>query len=421
MNSTHPLRVIRERLHLSIDGLADKTGLSRRTILRAEQNEPLNPDSVRLLCDYLQMSADDLGLQIRRSSSKPQENFYSSIALSTNERDDMKRREMLQLLSVTSSALMLPLNVDWDRLSRTLITQSLPIDEATLQDCAEINRQYWQTFHTISQKSLMIESVLQHIQRLVKILQNKSLNTIQHQHLCSIIADIAQMAGEICFDANKYADAVQCYTFAATTAKEAKNYDLWACSLVRSSFTCIFEQQYEQALPSLEMARQLTLHGNSIMATKHWIAAVSADAYAGIGNLDACQNALDIAEGVWELKDASNGGWLRFDGTRLAEQRGSCLVKLQRPDLAIPVLKEALVQLPAPIRRRGLVLNDLALASVQNNDIEQAYTYGIEAIEIAQRGSGALKKSLQTLQTKLKPYTSVGSAKKLIKEIQAIH
>jgi hypothetical protein len=57
--------------------------------------------------------------------------------------------------------------------------------------------------------------------------------------------------------------------------------------------------------------------------------------FAGLGELAACQRALDATEGVRELSgDASNGGWLRFDSSRLAEERGACYVQLQYPDLA---------------------------------------------------------------------------------------
>ena len=42
MNST--MRLLREHLNLSIQEVADTTGLSFRTILRAEQGASLNPD-----------------------------------------------------------------------------------------------------------------------------------------------------------------------------------------------------------------------------------------------------------------------------------------------------------------------------------------------------------------------------------------
>ncbi len=62
-NSDHPLRQLRERLNLSIDDMAEVTGVSARTILRAEQGHGLYPGSRRQLCAYLQKSPEELGLQ----------------------------------------------------------------------------------------------------------------------------------------------------------------------------------------------------------------------------------------------------------------------------------------------------------------------------------------------------------------------
>lgn len=68
------------------------------------------------------------------------------------------------------------------------------------------------------------------------------------------------------------------------------------------------------------------------------------------------------AEKVHALDGAHpyNGGWLRFDGSRLAEERGACYLQLGRPDLAEEALTAALAQ-PLSLRRRAAVLSDLAV------------------------------------------------------------
>lgn len=89
---------------------------------------------------------------------------------------------------------------------------------------------------------------------------------------------------------------------------------------------------------------------------------IQGQALAGVGDGDACRRALDRAQGVVELSaSANNGGWLRFDGSRLAEERGACLVELGRTADAqltlMPTLSRSLSE-----RRRGSVHVDLALA-----------------------------------------------------------
>jgi len=245
--------------------------------------------------------------------------------------------------------------------------------------------------------------------------------TAHHQQLCILVGDLSQLLGEICFDANLYADAIQCYTFAAGAAREAKAYDLWACALTRHAFIPIYDKEYHQALPLLDVAGQIALRGDSTLATKYWVAVVNAEAQSGSGNLPACQQALDLAEEVRTLKEGTNGAWLRFDGARLPEERGACFVKLRQPDLAEPALLEALKLQSEPTRRRGMILTDLALVALQRDNVEQACTYGDEIVGIVRQGaSGVLKKGLQTLQGQLKSFKGASVGKRLDQQIQTV-
>lgn len=62
INQDHPLRIARLSRNLSIQDVADATGLGWNTILRAEQGYGLRPSSRRYLCDLFEMSATELGL-----------------------------------------------------------------------------------------------------------------------------------------------------------------------------------------------------------------------------------------------------------------------------------------------------------------------------------------------------------------------
>jgi transcriptional regulator with XRE-family HTH domain len=72
MNST--MRLLREHLNFSIQEVADATGLSFRTILRAEQEASLNPESRRRLCQFYGKTSEELGLVPRgRNGTSPQQ------------------------------------------------------------------------------------------------------------------------------------------------------------------------------------------------------------------------------------------------------------------------------------------------------------------------------------------------------------
>ncbi len=234
-------------------------------------------------------------------------------------------------------------------------------------------------------------------------------------------SDLAQLCGEIFFDASLYTDAAHCYSFAASAAKEALAHDLWACALVRHAFLPIYDRRFQDALPLLHAAEKVAQRGDGTLSTKHWVAMVSAEAYAGSGMLDDCRRALDLTEGVRGVKDGTNSTWLRFDGERILEERGACLVKLGQGDLAAPALQDALRLHPNATRRRGMVLTDLALAAGMRGDVEQACTLGTEVIQIAQQGaSGMLKKGLQVLQTHLSPFATNSDVKDLNAQIRLL-
>jgi hypothetical protein len=177
------------------------------------------------------------------------------------------------------------------------------------------------------------------------------------------MGDLFQLAGEIFLDASQYTSAAHCYTLAAEASKESGAFDLWACALTRHSFIAISEKQYGKALPMLELAERLALVGDASLSTRHWVSSVRAQAHAGLGESTACERALDDAEEVRSLKGSvHNGGWLRFDGSRLPEDRGTCYLQLRRFKQADQELNEALRHAATP-RRRACVMTDLATSA----------------------------------------------------------
>lgn len=97
-----------------------------------------------------------------------------------------------------------------------------------------------------------------------------------------------------------------------------------------------------------------------------------------------------------------SGGWLRFDGARLMEERGSRYVQLGRVELAEQALQEALKQTALAsgqsYRRRAAVLVDLAAVGAKRRDPDQVIVYGNEAVGLARAsGSGYVARRLRAL------------------------
>jgi tetratricopeptide (TPR) repeat protein len=312
--------------------------------------------------------------------------------------DDMIRRKFLQAIAVTS-ALAAALSEESGMLNSE--------QRGEITDLSLMNSHLWQVYQLARNKSSVAPVVQEQLAAL-----NESLvcgNGRNHRELCAVAGELYQLAGELAFDANRFTEASSSYALAASAGKEAKAYDLWACALVRRAYVDVTESQYKDASSALTAAEGIALRGDGSLSTRYWVASVQAQAHAGMGNLLECERALDRAEQVSELPaSASNGGWLRFNGSRLAEERGARYVQLGRLELAEEALKSALGQGALAggksFRRRGAVLSDLAAIGVRRRDSDQVLHFAQEAVLLAKKSSsGYIVKKLQELRREFGP------------------
>ncbi|MBO1413510.1 helix-turn-helix transcriptional regulator [Streptomyces sp. FH025] len=318
--------------------------------------------------------------------------------LDVSDVDEMNRREFLQILSITGTLVALPpIGSDQEA------GYGAGPFAADLDRYSQVNAHLWQSFSLARTKSAVYPMVREHLSALIGAFE-RTRTEAEHKGLCTATADLLQLAGEIFFDSNRYTEAAHCYTLAASAAREAGTHDLWACALTRQAFISLYERQFARAVPLLNAASELAKRGDHGLSTRHWVAVVQAEAFASLGDVDSCNRALDLAGEIHSLRgQVHNGGWLRFDGSRLAEERGTCYTRLGRPDLAEEALAEALNQ-PLSPRRRASVLTDLAILGVQQRDSDRLLFYAGEALSVAQQnGSGYVGRKLRELQGRLEP------------------
>lgn len=397
------------------ESLAAELHVDRSTVIRWEAGDhaPL-PYLWPKLARLLGLSREQLRELIGDDSDIRPETEGTSV-----DSEDMVR-ELLHLLTMVGALVATP-DTD-DQLDPLAYSpnNSGRLDGIAVGEYRMLNEHLWRVFVLSKSKGVVLPLVRSQLDVLtVSLKQSRGLST--HQRLCELASELLQLAGEIFFDANKYTDAAHCYTLAATASKEAGAFDLWACAMTRHAFIDMYERRFEKVESMLELAARLARRGDKALSTRYWISAVRAQAFAGLGKLDACQRALDVAEQVQELAgDVCNGGWLRFDGSRLAEERGSCYVQLRRLDLAEITLSDALRH-NLSSRRRGSVLTDLAMIGVQRGDVNQLVTYADAALEIAvQTGSGFIDRKLQGLRGHLTPLLRNSQVRQLNQQIMTL-
>ncbi|MEV0613104.1 helix-turn-helix transcriptional regulator [Nonomuraea sp. NPDC050404] len=404
----------RKALGYSQELFADQLGIDRTTAGRWElgKTEPC-PYIRPKMCDLLKVTPDELDdlLGLREGHDQPPQTTSMPIVIgqvvtearSTGQSDDMYRRELLRLLSVAGTLMVLPQSANAD--VQDWVGQSGEADD--IEQHTLLSGHLWQVFALAKSKRLVYPLVHDQLRLLVK--QMDEVHSARDRHrLCVVACDLFQLAGEICFDSNRYTDAAYCYTMAVSAGREARCYDRWACALTRQAFVSLYDHEFPEARAVLSAAARIAQQGDSQLSTRHWVAAVQAEAHAGVGDRAACERVLAVADQVLDLADpARPGGWLRFDGSRLADQRGTCYLTLGRADLAEASLLAALGQATS-LRRRGSVLTDLAALSLQRRDLDQFLHYAGCAVDVAEQtqSAGYVGRKLHGIQQQLQPFLS---------------
>lgn len=419
--------LLRQAYHSSQQEFASKLDVSLRTVQNWEKHgHAIKPEPVpqQLLDAYLWNAPDCVkarfALLVRGVNSPPATPAAVPPRLEWTD-DEMNRREMLRLFSMAGAVIAAPQadeTLDLERIAHA--GSGGRIDTETVDQFEALNAHLWQVFMLATSKHKVYPLVQDHLATLVSGMQRSTSETAR-QHLCVLAGDLFQLAGEILFDGNAYTEAAHCYTLAASASKEANAWDLWACAMTRHAFIGVYERRFSDAEPMLDLAARLAQRGDSSLSTRHWVEVVRAETLAGLGNFDGCQRALDSAEQVRSMTgQVHNGGWLRFDGGRLPEERGTCYVALQRPDLAEAVLTSALTH-TLSTRRRGGVLVDLATLGIQQGDRDQLLDYGRNAVQLARKtGSGVIGQKLRGLQKQMAAWNTDHRVRTLNADIDAL-
>ncbi|WEH41882.1 helix-turn-helix transcriptional regulator [Streptomyces sp. AM 2-1-1] len=393
----------RRSLGYSQEKLAELLGVDRTTVGRWESGKVTpQPLQRRALATVLEAGFQELDVLLAPPSRATVEETagrsHSIAPPSAGDPDEMIRREFLRILTVSGALTALP------ALEAEALTEG--VLRGAPADFARMNSHLWQVYRLARSKGSVYPVIRDQLTTLNEALANHRGSP---QPLLHAASELFQLAGEVAFDGNRYSDAVGSYSLAASISRDAGAYDLWACALVRHAYVDMAEQRFHQAAQMLAAAERLAGRGDSALATRHWVASVQAEAYAGLGDLMACERAMDLAEDVRDLDvPGDHGGWLRFDGARLAEERGSRYVRLGRLDLAEHVLRDALEQSALAsgqsYRRRGAVLADLAAIGAKRRDVEQVVAYGGEAISLARASaSGYVARRLRALYDEFGP------------------
>lgn len=418
-------QALRIALRFTVRAFAEHLGVADRTVSKwdaAGTATVPRPDTQAML-DTVLTRADEtaqrrFGILCQEliSTCDPSDDHDTVVGLGLSETDEVKRRQLLRLLSLSSSVLALPsAEIEINRMI-AVAGGKTRMDVSTLVDFRRLHLHLWQVYGLARVKA----SVLPLIHEQLGTLTEAAAHTDRRfrEQLCALLSDMYQLAGEVHVDGGRITDAAQCYSVAAAAAQEAGAHDLWATALTRQAYIAIDDEHSDEAVQLLDHAARLASLGNSSLPTAPWVAAVRAQAHAGLGDDQRWQRDLDAADGVADLPPVPAAlGWLRFDGGRLPEQRGRCLVAVGRYDQAETVLVEALSR-SSTTRRRAGILVDLAMIGIERRDPEAVAPLLREALASAHAtGSGVIATKLRTVLVRSRPLGTHSQVRELNQEI----
>lgn len=451
-NEQHPIAVRRLQLDFTQEGLADEVDVDPRTVQRWEAGErkpqlwkrPKLAKVLRVTREQLDAmvewvpggalaldvaadweTAPGTGAVVRvqapsggqlELAGRDRSLYDPELALSPHRRpdspeiDDMHRREAIRMASMVAAMLAL----------RPTVDDSLADTDFDVTDYTQFNTALWTIYASAASKAEVLPLVRTQLGVLTAELE-RGHSVAVTQQIAAAASDLYQLKGEIHFDGNDYTLAADSYDLAARNGETAGDFDLWACAMIRHSFLSIYERRFDSAAPMLDLAAGLARRGDTSLSTRYWVAAVQAETFAGLGDLAACQRALDAAEEVHGLTGTiHNGGWLRFDGSRLAEQRGNCYATLGQHHLAEAELTKALRH-KLSMRRRASVHADLAIIGAHRLDRDQVITHAHTAMDDAvTTSSDYIRRKLGGLQRHLVPLLGDKQVQQLSGEIKAL-
>jgi DNA-binding SARP family transcriptional activator len=293
------------------------------------------------------------------------------------------RRQMLQgiLAAACTTLTLAPYKfLPLEKRERLLASVHSPLylSEDVLDDFSEITKRYWKLSANASLQ--LLNGLFGLFQDITQILMASQTPAVSEK-LYSLSSEVAQLLGKTLFDLCDYPLACSYYGFALKAALEAHNYNLWAASLGRMGLLLLSNDQPQQAVALLEEAQGVSIQSLKI---RSWHAAIEAEAYSYLGNSSACRKALarakDTSEATFLEADIYATGFTR---ARLASYEGSCYLRLNQPESALPVLEQALLLIdPAAIRRLARLLTYLGQVHIRLEHNRQVYEYASQALDL---------------------------------------
>lgn len=283
MEKKHPLRTLREYYDLSLDALAEETGLSRRTILRAEQGYSISPSSRRILCAYFtklggrQITSQQLGLieaMPEKLLSKEIQSVSTKEVEETMETNKKRRDFLIKALQMAGVALVLPASMNLDNLKQLVAAMNNPsrVDTPALAYLEGVIDSCWHLSN--ESKVTEVERILPlYFPYLVTFVYQPS----KHQQRAAYLASQAYILAAEIDRGNIHAMKAHCQQ-AILYSHIAENINMQAAALKQQATIFLVGKDPQIALQKYQEVLPLIHHISPLLRSRVYLGLASASA-----------------------------------------------------------------------------------------------------------------------------------------------
>jgi transcriptional regulator with XRE-family HTH domain/tetratricopeptide (TPR) repeat protein len=298
--------------------------------------------------------------------------------------DDVERKAFLRVLagSVAGLAFSDPLN---DFVTRAATGGQARIGQAEVDQVRHLARMFATQDHLMG-SGLSSQAVVTQLDISADLLDGQFAHEAVREQLFAAVADLADVAGGMCFDAGSHAQAERCFRFAVGCATEAADWSIRAKALSGLANLAVHQGRPDDALSFSEMALvradRLTPLVRSVMHTRH---ARALGLNGGHREAD-CITAVRQAEDYFSRQNGDEPDWLTYYGPAHFERDcGRALLYLGVNGGAYAEaqqhLEAAVARFPSQQSRgKTLAMANLAHLTMVRDDPSRAVDLGNEAL-----------------------------------------
>ena len=224
----------------------------------------------------------------------------------------------------------------------------------------------------------------------VRFLATNAANGRVRRELYAVEAEAAILMGQLVWDASQrrdHASARLYFNQAVRAARQVRDPAVEGLALLRTAMIALYGESDPRA--GLALAVRVAEKTERVSDVLTGLARLhEAEAHAMLGERSRCESALADADTTFTQVNDTDSAFELYSATQFGRMAGSCYLSLADTKRAVGLLEETAVALGDGSKSQAVVLGNLALALIQQEDLDGAAKRLHEAMDVIEQNWG---------------------------------